>query len=156
VYSSCAFGAKYEGFWPVAAATSGLVLGLRTDLVKQIGPVWRSFEETLTTMLLIVVGAQVAVTSNSVMVPVIVAVLVVVIGRGVAVLLTNQLLGIDRRIGAKRWDVVKFMTWGAVHGGIPLALAMTIPHEGGKELVFMIFGVVAFSLAVQATTVNRI
>ena len=156
VYTACAVGARYEGFWPVAAATSGLVLAMRTDVRKQLAPIWRGIEETVTAMLLIVIGAQFAASSDNVVIPIVVAIFVAVVGRGVAVLLANQLLGIDRRIGSKRWDVVKYMTWGAVHGGVPLALAMTIPHEGGREFVFMVFGVVAFSLAVQATTVNKI
>ena len=50
------------------------------------------------------------------------------------------------------------MVWGGLRGGIALALALTLPEElvGHSQVLVMTFGVVLFTLGVQATTMPMV
>ena len=54
------------------------------------------------------------------------------------------------------WQAV--MVWGGLRGGIALALALTLPEElvGHSQVLVMTFGVVLFTLGVQATTMPMV
>lgn len=50
---------------------------------------------------------------------------------------------------------VKILTWGGLRGGISIALALSLPEFGGKDLfVVATYAVVLFSLIVQAPTLS--
>jgi len=49
------------------------------------------------------------------------------------------------------------MTWGALRGGISVALALTIPAGTEREIIVSItYIVVVFSIIVQGLTISRL
>ncbi len=51
--------------------------------------------------------------------------------------------------------VVAFMTWGGLRGGLPVALALSLPESPEREtLVLLTYAAVAFSIIVQGLTIS--
>ena len=81
-------------------------------------------------------------------------ILAMLIGRIVAV---YGLLPLTKRLGSPvplRWQHVLF--WGGLRGSLSIAMALSLPASvpGRSNFIFMIFGVVLFSLLVQGLTVD--
>lgn len=81
-------------------------------------------------------------------------ILAMLIGRIVAV---YGLLPLTKRLGSPvplRWQHVLF--WGGLRGSLSIAMALSLPASvpGRSNFIFMIFGVVLFSLLVQGLTVG--
>ncbi len=54
-----------------------------------------------------------------------------------------------------RGGLTKLLTWGALRGGLALALALSLPESPNKTLIVnMTFAVVAFSILVQGSTIG--
>jgi Na+:H+ antiporter len=52
---------------------------------------------------------------------------------------------------------IGIMTWGGLRGGISVALALTLPPFVGREIVIAAtYGVVIFSILVQALTLGAV
>jgi CPA1 family monovalent cation:H+ antiporter len=49
------------------------------------------------------------------------------------------------------------MTWGGLRGGISVALALTLPRFEGRDIIIAAtYGVVIFSILVQALTIGAV
>ena len=95
-------------------------------------------------------------------VAIIVAVLAVLLSRGVIV---YAITGLHNRFSPARYHIPELyrpvMYWGGLRGAISLALALTLSTELlgegiAAELRVMTFGVVLFTLLVQGTTIERL
>ncbi len=54
-------------------------------------------------------------------------------------------------------NAIKIMTWGALRGGISVALALSIPAGTEREIIVSItYIVVVFSIIVQGLTISRL
>ena len=52
---------------------------------------------------------------------------------------------------------VWLMTWGGIRGGISIALALSLPDAGPRDLLLVVtYTVVIFSILVQGLTVGRV
>ncbi|SOC26598.1 cation:proton antiporter [Thalassospira xiamenensis] len=52
---------------------------------------------------------------------------------------------------------IPVLTWGGVHGGISVAMALALPENPFKQLLLtMAYGVVVFSIVVQGLTMDRV
>lgn len=81
------------------------------------------------------------------------AIVVTLLARVITVFGFSPLLNFfSRNRTPASWQAV--MVWGGLRGGIALALALTLPEElvGHSQVLVMTFGVVLFTLGVQATT----
>jgi CPA1 family monovalent cation:H+ antiporter len=54
-------------------------------------------------------------------------------------------------------NVIKILTWGGLRGGISIALALSLPSGGPRDLIVSItYVIVVFSILVQGLTIKKI
>ncbi len=85
------------------------------------------------------------------------AIVVTLLARMITVFGFSPLLNLfSRNRTPATWQAV--MVWGGLRGGIALALALTLPAAlvGHSQVLVMTFGVVLFTLGVQATTMPMV
>jgi CPA1 family monovalent cation:H+ antiporter len=148
---------------PVAIAVAGLIIGnhgrerimsertrVRLDLF------WELLDEILNAVLFMLIGLQMMVISisfNDVGVG-FYAILAVLMGRWLSVAFLINLLSVWQPFER---GTITLLTWGALRGGISIALALSLPQGPAKELILaMTYIVVVFSIMVQGTTFGRV
>nr|WP_267622168.1 Na+/H+ antiporter [Halobium salinum] len=124
---------------------------------------WETFAFVVNTFIFIAIGVQTRIPSLlSNWQLILGAIVLVVLVRAVIVYPTVGLLNL-RREGEIPRSYQHVMVWGALHGSIPIALVLGLPaveqvpgsYPRG-ELTAMVFGVAAFSLIVQALTMENL
>ena len=86
-----------------------------------------------------------------------VAILVCLVARTVSVYIPLALLTASNVLKADTLAMTKLFTWGGLRGGLALALALSLPDSAEKPLIVnMTFGVVAFSILVQGSTIGKL
>lgn len=149
---------------PIAMVVAGL-------LVSQLAPrstdqaashtlksMWGTIEELLNVVVFLLIGLlALAGPATHAVVPMLLAILIVPLGRfvsiGAAVLLSHA----HRRRDTREFQISMLLTWAGLRGGISLALALSLPIFEYRELILeMTFAVVVFSLLVQGLTVGRL
>jgi monovalent cation:H+ antiporter, CPA1 family len=151
----------------IATAVAGLVLGnegrrlgLSTRTVEGLDTVWEFLAYLLTALVFLLVGLAIPATTLLDALPSIAwAVGAVLVARG---LLVYGVLGFVARIAGRgsrgrmptAWLHVTF--WSGLRGAIAVALALSLAPEVPDRLLIqqVAFGVVLFTLAVQATTAD--
>ncbi|MGH8220407.1 MAG: Na+/H+ antiporter [Steroidobacteraceae bacterium] len=86
--------------------------------------------------------------------PIVVAYLVVTLGRGVVIFAGRALLGFTRERFPWRWSLV--LTWGGLRGALPMVLALSLPASFAYRdlIVSMTFGVALLSILVHGVTMS--
>ena len=143
---------------PLAIVTAGLLIGnygrklAMSDLTRtNLDNFWELLDEILNGILFVLIGLEVLLLD---FVPhyILVAMLLipVVLGARLASLaLPAGVMRLARRGGLR----LSLLTWGGLRGGISIALALTLPAGRPRDImVVATYGIVAFSLLGQATT----
>lgn len=86
--------------------------------------------------------------------PILVAYLVVTLGRALVIGIGRGLIGMTRERFPWRWSVV--LTWGGLRGALPMVLALGLPESfADRQLVVsMTFGVAVLSILVHGVTMS--
>ena len=86
--------------------------------------------------------------------PILVAYLVVTVGRGLIIVSGRALMGLTRERFPWRWSVV--LTWGGLRGALPMVLVLSLPSTFAYRdlLVSMTFGVAVLSILVHGLTMS--
>lgn len=148
---------------PVTIAVAGLIIGnhgrerimsertrVRLDLF------WELLDEILNAVLFILVGLQLVVIPLTLQDAGlgIFAIIAVLFGRWLSVSGLIHLLGFWQPFER---GTITLLTWGALRGGISIALALSLPFGPAKDIILsMTYVVVVFSILVQGTTFGRV
>lgn len=146
----------------LAALTAGLVVGnfrssrWITDAGRQaLEPFWEYAAFVANSLIFLLIGAQEAQQHfKHLWAPVAVAILLVTLGRAVAIYplcaaFANSRLRVDMR-------QQHVLFWGGLRGALALALALALPPDLPRhdDIVTITFAVVAFSIFVQGLTIT--
>jgi monovalent cation:H+ antiporter, CPA1 family len=148
---------------PLAMVMAGLLIGGRGRKLamseqtrNNLDQFWELVEEFLNAILFTLIGLEVLDLSRSLTLShictALFAIPLVLLGRYLSVLALGALLRLREEFSHRDGLI---MTWSGLRGGIPIALAMTLPdvRELGV-LLFATYVVVAFSILVQGTTLK--
>jgi CPA1 family monovalent cation:H+ antiporter len=153
----------------LAVVTAGLFVG--NFGVRNTSPTtkiaidnfWELLAFIANSLVFLLIGLRIDIVQlQQYLLPVLVAVLAILVSRGLVV---YGLTWLHQLVGARHPVPIKYrrvLFWGGLRGAISLALALTLTDEmvGGEgiaqELRFMTFGVVLFTLLVQGLTIERV
>jgi len=81
---------------------------------------------------------------------------VCLIARAISVYVPIATLSAASILNARSFGMTMLFTWGGLHGGLSLALALSLPESPQKALIVnMTFGVVVFSVLIQGSTIGK-
>ena len=149
---------------PIAMVVTGLAAGnysLPRLAVQQSAPFetfWQAIDEVLNAVLFVVIGLHIAlVPSTGLMPTATIAVLVCLAARWVSVYLSVNALSLAGALRADLSGLTNLLTWGGLRGGLAIAMAMSLPESPEKPVILhMTYGVVAFSMLVQGSSIGRL
>ena len=120
-----------------------------------LGPFWEYVAFVANSLIFLLIGAQEAQQHfNGLWVPVLLAILLVTLGRAVAIYPLCALFARSRRKVDVRHQHLLF--WGGLRGAFALALALSLPDDLPLHdvIIVMTFAVVAFSVFAQGLTIT--
>jgi CPA1 family monovalent cation:H+ antiporter len=146
---------------PVAMVVAGLLIGnagreyaMSENTRKHVDLFWEIVDELLNAVLFVLIGLEVLVVSPK---PIWLlagagAVVIVLLARLASISLPALVIG---RLRVFRGSTIPVLTWGALRGGIAVALALSIPSGEKRDIVLtMTYVVVVFSILVQGLTIG--
>ena len=146
----------------LAALTAGLVVGnfRSSDLITDAGrhalePFWEYAAFVANSLIFLLIGAQIAQQHyRNLWAPVALAILLVTLGRAVAIYPLCAVFSRTRLKVDSRQQHVLF--WGGLRGALALALALALPRDVPRhdDIVTITFAVVAFSVFAQGLTIT--
>jgi CPA1 family monovalent cation:H+ antiporter len=161
-YGSFLVAEHYHCSGVLAALTAGLVVGnfrssgsISAAGRQALGPFWEYVAFVANSLIFLLIGAQEAQQHFSgLWVPVLVAVILVTLGRAVAIYPLCALFARSRLKVDVRDQHLLF--WGGLRGALALALALSLPEDLPHHdvIIVMTFAVVAFSVFAQGLTIT--
>jgi CPA1 family monovalent cation:H+ antiporter len=155
-------------FWihvsgPIAVVVAGLLIGnagrrfAMSDRTREhVDAFWRMIDEILNAILFLLLGLEVLAVQDwsRALLPALLAVPICLLARFVSVGIPVTAM---RAQGSLRRGLVPILTWSGLRGGISIALVLSLPRFGGKDvLLAATYAVVVFSVLVQGLTVRRL
>lgn len=146
----------------IAAVVAGILCG-NVAVRRGMSPSTRVASQTfweyvafaLNSIVFLLIGFEVRLTMLlRYWLPILVAYLVVTLGRGLVIVLGRTLLGMTRERFPWRWSLV--LTWGGLRGALPMVLALSLPQSFAYRqlIVSMTFGVAVLSILVHGVTMS--
>ena len=146
---------------PIAIVVAGLLIGnhgrsfaMSENTRENLDTFWELTDEVLNAVLFLLIGLEVMLLSFSwlSMAAALLAIIIVLSARLVSVSVPIFLL---KRFRTFSPHVVKILTWCGLRGGISIALALSLPVGGERDVLLVItYGVVVFSILVQGLTIS--
>lgn len=148
---------------PLACVVSGIFIGNRGRRLAMTGPtrraldiVWSFLDESLNAVLFLLIGLEVVAVrfAGGDLLAAALVIPVAILARWIAVLVPVALLRLRRAFSP---GAVRILTWGGLKGGISIALALSLPHLPGRDLVLnATYAIVLFSIVVQGLSVGAL
>jgi monovalent cation:H+ antiporter, CPA1 family len=161
-YGSFFVAEHYHCSGVLAALTAGLVVGnfrssgsISATGRHALGPFWEYVAFVANSLIFLLIGEQEAEQHFAgLWVPVLVAIVLVTLGRAVAIYPLCALFDRSRLKVDPRHQHVLF--WGGLRGALALALALSLPEDLPRRdvIVVITFAVVAFSVFAQGLTIT--
>lgn len=149
---------------PLAMVAAGLYIGSqgrKTAISKQsrehVDNFWGLVDNILNTILFVLIGLEFAVIklAPEYLLVGAIAIVVVLFARFVSIALPISILKSLQKTFSH--GSVAIMTWGAMRGAIPIALALLLPRGAQYDMIVTTtYIVVAFSIIVQGLTMHRV
>jgi CPA1 family monovalent cation:H+ antiporter len=161
-YGSFLAAEHYHCSGVLAALTAGLVVGnfrssgsISAAGRHALGPFWEYLAFVANSLIFLLIGTQEAQQHfRGLWVPVLLAIVLVTLGRAVAIyslcaVFARSRLKVDRRLQ-------HVLFWGGLRGALALALALALPDDLPHQdaIVSITFAVVAFSVFAQGLTIK--
>jgi CPA1 family monovalent cation:H+ antiporter len=142
---------------PTAVVACGLILRAmaphdraKNVLIGEMTTFWSVAEDLLNAMLFVLIGFEVLAIhfAREVLLPLLSALPLALLSRAGAVILPLLVFRLDTR---RQWRGVVMLTWAGMHGGVSIALALTLPANQYRGTLLMVcYAVVVLSMLVQA------
>lgn len=147
---------------PLAMVMAGLITGnksmdvVTSDVTRDyIGKFWEMIDEVMNAILFLLIGFEMLIIPFNFTLLWLgcITILIVLFGRLVSVSLPIRILKYKNSFPN---NTIPILTWGALRGGISVALALAIPkYMYGEMFVSITYIVVLFSIVVQGLTIGR-
>jgi CPA1 family monovalent cation:H+ antiporter len=147
---------------PIAVVVAGLLIGnhgrtlnIPADTTDILIAFWDVVEKLLNAVLFSLIGLQVLVMQFSIR-QIGASLLVIPIVLGARLLSVKAAAGAAMQHRTVTRGMTMILTWGGLRGGLAIAMALALPDGSQRDLIVAItYVVVAFSILVQATTIER-
>ena len=163
VSGTYALATKLHMSGPIAVVVAGVLIGNRgrayamSDITQQyMFGFWTLIDDILNAVLFLLIGLEVLVLhfDPTFVWVALIAIPLVMLARFVAVSAPVILL---RRWQSFAAGTIPVLTWGAVRGGISVALALSLPETPARALILdATYGVVLFSVVVQGLSLAAV
>lgn len=144
---------------PIAVVVAGLLIGntgrdraMSAKTIEHLDTFWELVDEILNAVLFVIIGLEVLAISlaGEYLVAGLLAIPWVLLVRVVSVGLP---IGLMRHFRSFLAGTVTILTWGGLRGGISVAMALSLPEGGTRDvLVTVTYTIVVFSILVQGLT----
>jgi CPA1 family monovalent cation:H+ antiporter len=148
---------------PIAVVVAGLLIGnhatryaMSETTRRNLILFWSVIDELLNAWLFLLLGFEILGIDfdSAFLIAAIPAIPLAIIVRGISVVV--PVIGLHTR-DSRRWSGVAVLTWGALRGGISVAMALNLPPTPWRsELLFVCYAVVLFTIIVQGLTIERV
>lgn len=148
---------------PIAIVIAGLLIGntgrhfaMSEHTRQHLDTFWELVDEILNVILFVLIGLEILILSFSknYIYASILIIPVILLCRFLVVYIPVTLMKYLREFSP---NAVKIMTWGALRGGISVALALSIPAVEQRDVIVSVtYIVVVFSIVVQGLTISKI
>jgi len=148
---------------PITIVVAGLLIGNRGHILAMsdktrdnLDTFWELIDEILNVILFVLIGLEILILSFSInyIYASLLIIPVILFSRFITVFIPVTILKYLRDFSP---NAIKIMTWGALRGGISVALALSIPAGTEREIIVSItYIVVVFSIVVQGLTISRL
>ncbi len=147
----------------VVLGTYGRRVGLSRRVQEAIDVVWEFLAFLLTALVFLLIGVAISVSGLAeALVPIAWGVVAILVGRAgvVYVMLGGASWLAERAVGRERIPVgwLHVMFWAGLRGAVAVALALSLPADFPDRAMLqeITFGIVLFTLLVQATSADRV
>ncbi len=147
---------------PLAMVMAGLITGNKSldhgvsDLTKDyLNKFWEMIDEVMNAILFLLIGFEMLIVPFNLTLLWLgcISIVIVLFARLLSVWLPIIVL---RRRSSFENNAIPILTWGALRGGISVALALSVPnYMYGEMFVSITYIVVLFSIVVQGLTIGR-
>jgi CPA1 family monovalent cation:H+ antiporter len=148
---------------PISIVVAGLLIGnhgrrlaMSNKTREHLDTFWELVDEILNALLFVLIGIEVLALNFSLnfFVAGLGAIVIVLLARWLSVVIP---IGLTSRWKRYTPGTRTIMTWGGLRGGIPVALALSLPVGNEREVLLAItYIVVVFSILVQGITVRHV
>ena len=146
---------------PLAMVVAGIITGNRSVNVVSdktrdyIGKFWELIDAVMNSILFLLIGFEMLIIPFNMTLLLLgfIGIIVVLFARNISVRL--PILVLNKRKPFEK-NAISILTWGALRGGISVALALSVPkYMYGEMFVSITYIVVLFSIIVQGLTIGK-